>query len=52
MIQGLQDKTSVLQMDTHFKLHPTHLKQMTQTQTHPLHTLMLIYIYELIDFEM
>ena len=24
-------------MDTHFKLHATRLKQMTQTQTHPLH---------------
>ena len=35
-IQGLQDKTSVLPMGTHLKLHATHLKQMTQTQIHPL----------------
>ena len=26
-------------MDTHLKLHATQLKQMTQTQTHPLHDL-------------
>ena len=32
--QGLQDKTSVLPMGTHLKLHATHFKQMTQTQTH------------------
>ena len=38
-IQGLQDKTSVLPMGTHLKLHATHLKKMTQTQSHPLHYL-------------
>ena len=38
-IQGLQDKTSVLPMGTHLKLHATHLKQMIQTQTHFLHYL-------------
>ena len=26
-------------MDTHLTLHATHLKQLTQTQTHPLHDL-------------
>ena len=26
-------------MDTHLKLHATQLKQLTQTQTHPLHDL-------------
>ena len=35
--QRLHDKSSVLSMGTHFKLHATELKQMTQTQTHPLH---------------
>ena len=29
--------TSVLPMDNHLKLHATPLKQLTQTQTHPLH---------------
>ena len=38
-IQDLQDKTSVLPMGTHLKLHATHLKQITQTQTHFLHYL-------------
>ena len=38
-IQDLQDKTSVLPMGTHLKLHATHLKQMTQTQTHFFHYL-------------
>ena len=33
-IQDLQDKTSVLPMGTHLKLNATHLKQMSQTQTH------------------
>ena len=34
-VQDLQDKTNVQPMGTHLKLHATHLKQMTQTQTHP-----------------
>ena len=29
-IQGLQDKTSVLPMSTHLKLHATHFKRMTE----------------------
>ena len=36
-IQGLQDKTSVLPMSTHLKLHfniVTHFKRMTQIQTY------------------
>ena len=35
--QHLHDKTKVLPMDTHLKLQATQLKQLTQTQTHPLH---------------
>ena len=35
--EHLQDKTKVFPMDTHFKLHATQLKHLTQTQTHPLH---------------
>ena len=38
-IQGLQDKTSVLPMGTHLKLHATHLKQMTQNTNTLLHYL-------------
>ena len=38
-IQDLQDKTSVLPMGIHLKLHATHLKQITQTQTHFIHYL-------------
>ena len=38
-IQGLHDKTSVLPMGTHLKVHAIHLKQMTQTQTYSLHYL-------------
>ena len=34
-IQSLQDKTIVPPMGTYFILLATHLKQMTQTQTHP-----------------
>ena len=34
--QYLQDKTKVLPMDTHIKLYATQLKQLNQTQTHPL----------------
>ena len=37
--QHLYDETKVLPMDTHIKLHLTQLKQLTQTQTHPLHGL-------------
>ena len=37
--QHLHDKTKVLPMDTHLKLHATQLKQLTQTQTHSLHDL-------------
>ena len=37
--QYLHDKTEVLPMDTHLKLHATQCKQLTQTQTHPLHDL-------------
>ena len=37
--QHLHDETKVLPMDTHLKLHATQLKQLTQTQTHPLHDL-------------
>ena len=29
----------VLLMDTHLKFHATQLKQLTQTQVHPLHDL-------------
>ena len=36
-IQYLHDKTKVLPMDTHLKLHAIQLKQQTQTQTHLLH---------------
>ena len=32
-------QNSVLPMGTHLKLHATHLKQMTQAQTHFLHYL-------------
>ena len=35
----LHDETKVLPMDTHLQLHGTHLKQLTQTQTHHLHVL-------------
>ena len=38
-IQRLHDKTSVLPMSTHLKLHATHLKQKTQTQIYSLHYL-------------
>ena len=38
-IQGLQDKTSVLPMGTHLKLHATHFKQMSQIQTYFFFTL-------------
>ena len=38
-IQGLHDKSNVLSMGINLKLHATHLRQMTQTQTHPLHYL-------------
>ena len=37
--QHLHDETKVLPMDTHLKLYATQLKQLTQTQTHPLHDL-------------
>ena len=37
--QHLHDKTKVLPMDTHLKLHATQLKQLTQTKTHLLHDL-------------
>ena len=29
--------TNIFLMNTHFKLHTTQLKQLTQTQIHPLH---------------
>ena len=38
-IQSLQDKAIVLPMGTYIILHATHLKQMIQIQTHPLHNL-------------
>ena len=34
-----QDEIKVLPMDTHLKLHASQLKQLTQTQTYPLHNL-------------
>ena len=37
--QHLYDKTKVLLMDIHLKLHATQLKQLTQTQTYPLYDL-------------
>ena len=37
--QHLHNKTKILPIDTHLKLHVTQLKQLTQTQTHPLHDL-------------
>ena len=37
--QYLHDKTKVLPMNTHLKLHAIEPKQLTQTQTHPLHDL-------------
>ena len=37
--QHLHDKTKVLPMDTHLKLHAAQLRQLTQTQTYPLHDL-------------
>ena len=37
--QHLHDETKVLSIDTHLKLHATQLKQLAQTQTHPLHNL-------------
>ena len=37
--QHLYNKIKVLPTDTHLKLHATQLKQLTQTQTHPLHDL-------------
>ena len=38
-LEHLHDKTKVLPIDTHLKLHATQLKQLTQIQTHPLHDL-------------
>ena len=38
-IQSLLDKAIVQPMGTYLILHATDLKQMTQTQTHPLHNL-------------
>ena len=35
--QHLHDETKVFPTDTHLKLHAIQLKQLTQTQTHPLH---------------
>ena len=37
--QHLHDEAKFLPMDTQLKLHTTQLKQLTQTQTHPLHDL-------------
>ena len=37
--QHVHDKTKVLTIDTYLKLHATQLKQLNQTQTHPLHDL-------------
>ena len=37
--QHLHDEIKILPMHTHLKLHATQLKQLTQTQTHPLHDL-------------
>ena len=37
--QHQHDETKVLPVDTHLKFHATPLKQLTQTQTHPLHDL-------------
>ena len=37
--QYLHDETKVFLIDTHLKLHATQLKQLTQTQTNPLHDL-------------
>ena len=39
-IQHLHNEISALPMDTHFKLHAIQLKQLTRTQTHPLHNVM------------
>ena len=41
--QHQHDKISVLQMDINLKLCATQLKQLTQTQTHPLHDLTQIH---------
>ena len=38
-IQHLHNKTKVVPIDTHLKLYATQFKQLTQTQTHPLHVL-------------
>ena len=35
--QHLHDEIKIPPMDTHLKFHATQLKQLTQTQTHPLH---------------
>ena len=35
--QHLHDENKVLPMDTHLKLHVIQIKQLNQTQTHPLH---------------
>ena len=37
--QHLHDETKFLSMNTQLTLHATQLKQLTQTQTHPLHDL-------------
>ena len=37
--QPRRAETKVLSMDTHLKLHAAQLKQLTQTQTYPLHDL-------------
>ena len=37
--QHLHDEIKIPPMDTHLKFHATQLKQLTQTQTHPLHNL-------------
>ena len=38
-LKHLHDETNVLSIDTHLKFHATQLKQLTQTQTYPLHDL-------------
>ena len=37
--QHLHDEIKIFPTDTHLKLHATQIKQLTQTQTHPLHDL-------------
>ena len=37
--QDLHNETEVFPIDTHLKLHAAQLKQLTQTQTYPLHDL-------------